>query len=86
MPEILGFRRYNIEVPTEAHKLMREIAKRRRVFIGIVYGEAITLYLEQPSNYMGENKTLALKKDTPKTTVTELEFDLNKPIKPKKRK
>jgi len=48
------------------HERMRELARRRRVQIGLLYEEALKDFLDKPENYMGENKKIL---DSRKTAV-----------------
>jgi len=48
------------------HERMRELARRRRVQIGLLYEEALKDFLDKPENYLGENKKIL---DSRKTAV-----------------
>jgi hypothetical protein len=57
-----------LELPPVLHGRMRELARRKRVQIGVVYEEALRTYLEMPENYMGKAKQLTSTKQ-PSTTI-----------------
>lgn len=50
--------RYTIELDPKLHGLMRELSRRKRVQIGVVYEAAIRMYLEHPDNFMGAARSL----------------------------
>jgi hypothetical protein len=60
-------KRYTLELPPVLHGRMRELARRKRVQIGVVYEEALRTYLDMPENYMGKAKQLTSKPST--TTI-----------------
>lgn len=45
-------------VSRKLHGLMKELAKRKRISLGLAYDNAMQLYLSQTSNYMGKRKQL----------------------------
>jgi len=49
-------RRFTVELNPRLHASIRELARRKRVQIGVVYEEAIKRYLELPENYMGKDR------------------------------
>lgn len=51
----LYVKRISLELRPKFHARMRELAHRKRVNIGLLYEQAIELYLKQPENYMGLN-------------------------------
>ena len=51
-------KRVMINITPTIHASMRQLAKRRRAQIGLLYEEAILVYLERPENYLGENHKL----------------------------
>lgn len=50
-------KRLTLELNPRLHANMRELSRRKRVQIGVVYEEAIKRYLDLPENYMGANRT-----------------------------
>lgn len=48
--------RVSVDLNEQLHSDMRELAKRRRVHTGVVYEEAIKLYLARPENYLGKRQ------------------------------
>lgn len=48
--------RVSVDIEPGMHADMRELAKRKRVLIGVVYDEAIKLYLQRTENYLGKRK------------------------------
>lgn len=50
-------KRFTVELNPRLHSSMRELSRRKRVQIGVVYEEAIRHYLERPENYMGLNRS-----------------------------
>lgn len=44
-----------IRIDVRLHKLMKELSKRKREYISLTYEKAITAYLNQVDNYMGED-------------------------------
>jgi len=50
-------KRYTVELNPRLHSQMRELARRKRVQIGVIYEEAIRDYLQRPENYMGSNRS-----------------------------
>jgi len=50
-------KRFTVELSPRLHSSMRELSRRKRVQIGVVYEEAIKRYLDLPENYMGSNRT-----------------------------
>lgn len=65
MPEILEIpktTRVNIEMDTRLHDAMKEIAKRKRARIALVYDEAIALYLSKLPNYISKSVTSLVKR------------------------
>lgn len=58
VPAEIYTKRYTVELPPIMHAHMRELSRRKRVHIGVVYEEAIKSYLNLPENYMGKFKTL----------------------------
>lgn len=50
-------KRYTVELNPKLHQSMRELSRRKRVQIGVVYEEAIRVYLERPENYMGMTRS-----------------------------
>ena len=50
-------KRFTVELNPRLHANMRELSRRKRVQIGVVYEEAIRAYLERPENYMGANRS-----------------------------
>lgn len=54
-------KRFTVELNPRLHGSMRELSRRKRVQIGVVYEEAIRHYLTLPENYMGKDKTVPRK-------------------------
>ena len=52
-------KRFTVELNPQLHAHMRELARRKRVQIGVLYEEAIRAYLERPDNYMGANRKVS---------------------------
>jgi len=50
-------KRFTVELNPRLHAGMRELSRRKRVQIGVVYEDAIKRFLELPENYMGANRT-----------------------------
>jgi predicted transcriptional regulator len=50
-------KRFTVELNPKLHASMRELSRRKRVQIGLIYEEAIRQYLERPENYMGANRS-----------------------------
>lgn len=55
---LYDFRPREIRVSDTVHKLMRELARRKRMPIGLLYSKAAALFLDQAENYMGSNLKL----------------------------
>ncbi len=49
-------------VSRRLHGLMKELAKRKRVSLGLAYDNAMQLYLTQTQNLMGSKRSQQLKK------------------------
>lgn len=49
-------KRFTVELSSRVHSAMRELARRKRVQIGVLYEEALMAYLEQTRNYMGKER------------------------------
>jgi len=50
-------KRFTVELNPKLHVSMRELSRRKRVQIGVVYEEAIRHFLALPENYMGKEKS-----------------------------
>lgn len=50
-------KRFTVELNPSLHSKMRELARRKRVQIGLEYEAAIRAHLEKPENYMGANRS-----------------------------
>ena len=61
VPAEIYTKRFTVELPPIMHAHMRELARRKRVHLGVVYEEAIKTFLNLPENYMGKFKTLQRK-------------------------
>lgn len=57
-------RRVRIDLDYTYHDRMRDLAKRKRVQIGLLYEEAIKDFLSKPENYLGEDKKLVESRKT----------------------
>ena len=49
-------------VSRKLHKLMKELAQRRRITIGLAYDNAMQSFLTQTGNYMGAKRHTQLRK------------------------
>lgn len=49
-------------VSRKLHGLMKELAKRKRISLGLAYDNAMQLYLTQTQNFMGTKRQTQLKK------------------------
>lgn len=49
-------------VSRRLHGLMKELAKRKRISLGLAYDNAMQLYLSQTQNFMGNKRQQQLKK------------------------
>jgi hypothetical protein len=54
--------RVNVEVDTRLQAGMKEIAKRKRVRIALVYDEAISLYLSKLENHIDKKISTLVRK------------------------
>jgi len=50
-------KRFTVELNPKLHAAMRELSRRKRVQIGVVYEQAIQVFLNLPDNYMGKDRT-----------------------------
>ena len=65
MPEILDIpetTKVNVEMDSRLHDAMKEIARRKRARIALVYDEAVTLYLSKLPNYINKSVTSLVKR------------------------
>lgn len=54
----MSVKRIRIDFNPALHARMRELAKRKRVQIGVLYEQALREFFQKPENYMGENKPI----------------------------
>jgi len=54
---VIERKRISVDIQESMHADMRELAKRKRVHIGVIYDEAIRLYLQRTENYLGSKKS-----------------------------
>lgn len=52
----IAVKKVSIEINESLHSSMKDLAKRKRLFLGLIYEAAITLYLSQPENYTGKEE------------------------------
>ena len=49
-------------VSRNLHRLMKELAQRKRITIGLAYDNALQYFLSQTTNYMGTKRQTQLRK------------------------
>jgi len=59
-------KRVRVDLDPLIHDRIRELARRKRVQIGLLYEEALRDFLGKPENYLGEDKKIL---DSRKTAV-----------------
>lgn len=62
LPDVTSTTRINIEMDSRLHEAMRELARRKRVRISLVYDEAVSMYLAKLENHINKKTSELVRK------------------------